>query len=249
LRTLSLEEWNLRDILKDHVITLLQNQQAYWKQRGKIKWVKLGDANTRFFHNKAIINYRHNFISVLMNESLAEIADHDGKADILWKAFKERKGKSDNPSMHFNLHDCYGDGMDAETSAQLELPFTDKEIDDIIKDLPNDKSPGPDGFNNEFFKNCWNIIGRDVKDFIKGFYEGSINLESINSSYITLIPKIDSPMRSGDFWPISLLNTVIKIITKLLANRLQKNYTTTDTQKSIWFSETEVNSRLFGVGF
>jgi hypothetical protein len=57
---------------------------------------------------------------------------------------------------------------------------------------------------------------------IKGFYEGSINLESINSSYITLIPKIDSPMRSGDFRPISLLNTVIKIITKILENRLQK---------------------------
>jgi hypothetical protein len=34
-RTLSLEEWNLRDILKDHIITLLQNQKAYWKQRGK----------------------------------------------------------------------------------------------------------------------------------------------------------------------------------------------------------------------
>jgi hypothetical protein len=84
LRTLSLEEWNLRDILKSHVITLLQNQKTYWKQRGKIKWVKLGDANTRFFHNKATINYRHNFISMLMNESLAEITDHDGKADILW---------------------------------------------------------------------------------------------------------------------------------------------------------------------
>jgi hypothetical protein len=35
-RTLSLEERNLRDILKSHVITLLQNQKAYWKQRGKI---------------------------------------------------------------------------------------------------------------------------------------------------------------------------------------------------------------------
>jgi hypothetical protein len=34
--TLSLEEWNLRDILKSHVITLLQNQKAYRKQRGKI---------------------------------------------------------------------------------------------------------------------------------------------------------------------------------------------------------------------
>jgi nitroimidazol reductase NimA-like FMN-containing flavoprotein (pyridoxamine 5'-phosphate oxidase superfamily) len=100
LRTLSLEEWNLRDILKDHVITLLQSQKAYWKQRGKIKWVKLGDANTRFFHTKATINYRHNYISMLVNDSLAEISDHDGKVDILWKAFKERMGMTDNPTIY-----------------------------------------------------------------------------------------------------------------------------------------------------
>jgi hypothetical protein len=172
------------------VITLLQNQKAYWKQRGKIKWVKLGDANTRFFHTKATINCGHNFITMLVNDSLAEISDHDGKADILWKAFKERMGMNDNPTMQFDLQDLFGRNVNADTSTQLEVPFTDKEIDDIIKDLPNEKSPGPDGFNNEFFKNCWSIIGPGVKDMIRAFYEGNINLESINSSYITLIQKL-----------------------------------------------------------
>jgi hypothetical protein len=65
MRTLSLEEWNLRDILKTHVITLLQNKKSYWKQRRKIKWIKLEDANTKFFHSKVTINFRHNYISVL----------------------------------------------------------------------------------------------------------------------------------------------------------------------------------------
>jgi hypothetical protein len=55
LRPLTLEEWNLRDLLKSHIISLLQNQRVYWKQRGKIKWVKLGNENTRFFHSKATI--------------------------------------------------------------------------------------------------------------------------------------------------------------------------------------------------
>jgi hypothetical protein len=204
------------------VTTLLQNQKSYWKQRGKIKQVKLGDANTRFFHNKATISYRHNYISVLVNGNLAEITDHDGKVDILWKAFIERMGKTDSPNMQFDLQDIYGEGMDSETSAQLEAPFTDKEIDDIIKDLPNDESPGPECFNNEFFKSYWQIIGKDVKYLIKKLYEGNFNMESINSSFITLIPKVDSPILPSDFRPISLLNTVLKIITKLLANRLRK---------------------------
>jgi hypothetical protein len=109
-----------------------------------------------------------------------------------------------------------------EQKTALELPFSTKEIDDCIKDLPNDKSPGPDGFNNEFIKNCWSIIGDDVRALINDFHQGKITLESINSSLISLIPKTDNPSSPNDFRPISLLNSVFKIITKLLANRLQK---------------------------
>jgi len=48
-------------------------------------------------------------------------------------------------------------------------------------------------------------------------------LRSINSSYITLIPKVDSPRYVGDYRPISLLNTTVKILTKILTNRVQSS--------------------------
>jgi mannosylglycoprotein endo-beta-mannosidase len=180
----------------------------------------LGDENTKFFHTRATINYRHNHISMLKNQDLAEISDHDGKASILWNDFKDRMGTSDKPNMHFNLSELFGEVMDEDTKNELEIPFSEKEIEDVVKELPNEKSPGLDGFNNEFIKNCWSIIGKDIKEFIKDFYNGNVSLESINSSYITLVPKMDSPSTPNDFRPISLLNSVLKIITKLLANRI-----------------------------
>ena len=53
------------------------------------------------------------------------------------------------------------------------------------------------------------------------FYHHQANLKSINHSYITLVPKIDNPEKVNDFRPISLVNCPIKLISKLLANRLQ----------------------------
>jgi hypothetical protein len=78
----------------------------------------------------------------------------------------------------------------------------------VIKNLPNEKSPGPDGFNNEFIKCCWPIIGNDIKELIKDFYDEKNSLESTNSSFITLIPKCDNPTTANDFRPISLLKCV-----------------------------------------
>lgn len=106
--------------------------------------------------------------------------------------------------------------------SELILPFTTVEIDSVIKELPSDKSPGPDGFNGCFLKKCWGIIKLDFYKFCEDFYEGKVSLQSINSSFITLVPKKDNPEKVTDFRPISLLNSNLKILTKLLANRLQR---------------------------
>jgi hypothetical protein len=104
----------------------------------------------------------------------------------------------------------------------LESEFLKKDIDKIFAELPNNKSPGPDGFNGEFLKKCWPTLAQDFYDLCRDFFEGSVCLRRINSSYITLIHKKDCPLFISDFRPISLLNSSIKLLTKLLADRLQK---------------------------
>jgi hypothetical protein len=105
---------------------------------------------------------------------------------------------------------------------ELEAPFTHQEIDDIIKYMPNDKSLGPDGFNGQFMKKSWDIIKHQFYHLCSAFHEGNLDLQSINTAFITLIPKIVCPETAADFRPISLVSMALKIITKLLANRLQK---------------------------
>jgi hypothetical protein len=87
--------------------------------------------------------------------------------------------------------------------------------------MPPDKAPGPDGFNGHFLKTCWHIVRRDFYKLCDDFYNGNADLQSINESFITLVPKIQNPTTVNDFRPISLLNCSLKVITKLLADRLQ----------------------------
>jgi hypothetical protein len=87
--------------------------------------------------------------------------------------------------------------------------------------MPSDKSPGPDGFSGLFLKICWPVIKFDFYELCQEFWEGTVNLQSINASFITLIPKIPSPATANDYRPISLLNICLKLITNLLADRLQ----------------------------
>ena len=104
----------------------------------------------------------------------------------------------------------------------MELPFTKEEVERVVISLPNNKSPGLDGFINEFIKGCWPLLAADFMLLCENFHRGGVCLRSINNSHIVLILKKDGPENVSDYRPISLLNSSIKLITKLLANRLQK---------------------------
>jgi hypothetical protein len=91
----------------------------------------------------------------------------------------------------------------------------------IVKTMPGDKAPGPDGSNDLFINKCWHIIKNDIYDVCMDFFSGMVDLQAINNSFITLVPKVTSPTTLNDFRPISLINCIMKIITKLLGDRLQ----------------------------
>jgi hypothetical protein len=105
---------------------------------------------------------------------------------------------------------------EVDNLTSLSETFTLEEIEGVIKHLKVDKALGLDCFNGLFVKKCWTIIIQLCTDF----HHGQTSLDSINGSYITLIPKKNSPKYVIDFHPISLTNTCLKFLTKLLANRL-----------------------------
>lgn len=95
--------------------------------------IKFGDECTKFFHGMAIISFRRNTISQLLNEQGIWIQDHEGKAGLLWSSFRKRMGVSSDPVMVFDLHSLVQavDDLDA-----LIVPILHDEVDSVIKKMP-----------------------------------------------------------------------------------------------------------------
>jgi len=152
-RALFNPEWNLRSLVKQKLSSLLMQQTQYWKQRNTVNRIKYGDECTKYFHSMATVNYRRNLIAQIQDDYGVSLIQHEDKAHYLWHSFKNRMGVSREVSMAFDLSslvsDCSYDILEG-----LVAPFTKAEIDNIIKRLPADKAPRPDGFNGVFIKKC-----------------------------------------------------------------------------------------------
>ncbi|GKV02024.1 hypothetical protein SLEP1_g14511 [Rubroshorea leprosula] len=104
----------------------------------------------------------------------------------------------------------------------LTVKFSEEEVKEAVWNCNGSKSLGLDGFNFNFIKRMWPTIKQDIVAFVKEFWENRKLVKGRNSSFIALIPKKESPQGLGDFRPISLIECLYKIISKLLTNRLRK---------------------------
>ncbi|GKE57218.1 RNA-directed DNA polymerase, eukaryota, partial [Tanacetum coccineum] len=200
---------SLRYIDQMHTIDLAQ--------KAKIKWSIEGDENSSFFHGMQNKKRNQSNIRGIMVDNVWKDQPNDIKREFL-NHFQERFDKP--VEWRATIDMSYPRSISGEQRDKLEREVTIEEIKTAVWNCGTDKSPGPDGFTFDFYRQLWSTIDKDVYAAVNYFFINGDIPTGCNSSFIALIPKVPDANLVKDFRPISLIGSIYKIIAKILTNRL-----------------------------
>ncbi|CAN1163243.1 LINE-1 retrotransposable element ORF2 protein [Linum perenne] len=203
----------------------LWQEEILWMQKSRIKWLKDGDRNTKFFHLSTLRRREFNRIKGLRNDDGQWVYDDSQLQKLATDFFKKLFGRGNTTPFDDDVA-LFPTPLTPEDSRCLGDIPSHAEIVAALKAMGGLKAPGKDGFHPIFFQSCWSKVGKDVSNFVSDCFRNPELIAKANETIIVLIPKTAKPERISQFRPISLCNVVYKTIAKCIADRLKKHMAT-----------------------
>ncbi|XP_056857118.1 uncharacterized protein LOC108835054, partial [Raphanus sativus] len=211
-------------------------EEKVLKQRAKLHWLQLGDGNNKVFHNAVKIREARNAIREIRCQSGEVVTTQEGIKNEAEKFFSEFLSFEPPEVQEISveeLQNFLSFRCSNEEKSKLIKPVTEEEIKEVVFKMPNNKSPGPDGYTTEFFKASWSVIGKDLVIAIQSFFSKGFLPKGLNSTILALVAKKDKAIEMRDYRPISCCNVIYKsafvkdrllVENLLLATEIVKDY-------------------------
>lgn len=196
--------------------------ESVLRQQSRAIWIAQVDLNTKYFHVHLKARQSKNRVTSIYDEQGTLVSDPVLIQQQFTNFFYKLLGESALEIPCINV-EIARDGYCLTLAEQqsMMLPVTTEEIEQTMKAMPSEKAPGLDGYTTEFFKEFWPVVGKDVTQVVMQFFENGKLLQALNNTSVTLVPKVTNPTYVKDFRPIACCNTVYKLISKIITNRLK----------------------------
>jgi hypothetical protein len=206
--------------LQNELNVWLARNEIMWRQKSRETWLKDGDCNSQFFHISSIIRRKKNSIDAIRGDNGEWIVKLSEIREFVIEKFHNLFIEEDItfPEVLENLITPII--LEDQNSLLCQIP-TAKEIREVLFSMQSQKALDSDGLPPLFYKRYWFVVGSSVIQAVQKIFSSGKLLGELNNSYIVLIPKTPNPSAINHFRPISLCNTVYKIIFKLIVGRLR----------------------------
>ena len=119
--------------------------------------------------------------------------------------------------------------LNQEEIENINRPIISTEIETVIKNLPTNKRPGPDGFTGKFYQTFREWLTPVLLKLFQNIAEGGTLPNSFYEAITTLIPKPDKDVtKKENYRPVSLMH----IDAKKPQQNTSKQYPTAHTKGS-----------------
>ena len=136
--------------LKNDLCKANQDEETFWSQKSRAKWMHCGDMNTPFFHASVKDNRGKQCIEQLFDINGNLHKDETTKGVIAVAYFKELF-KSSNPSSFLDLFEDYPARVTDGMNAVLTRSVSKNEVREAVFGIRSSSAPGADGFTGFFF--------------------------------------------------------------------------------------------------
>ncbi|XP_049388958.1 uncharacterized protein LOC125853328 [Solanum stenotomum] len=145
-------------------------EESILMQKSRVQWLKLGDANTSYFH--ACLKSRKSQKQITQLMSLEGIVLSSGSQveREITKFYKQLLGSAATslPTVDITVKGG-GNVLSRDQQLQLVRQVEKEEIWKALAGISDTKSPGYDGFNAYFFKKGWFVMGEEITSAIMEF--------------------------------------------------------------------------------
>eukprot|EP00253_Pinus_taeda_P027885 PITA_27885 len=200
-----------------------KQEEILWRQKSRIKWLREGERNTKFFHQAMVKNRQRNMILSIKDKNGNRVVEQAEIEQVLMDHHKEILSEPQDDRMHAIQEICAAIPrlVTEDQNKALMRAATLEEIEETVKAMKKGTAPGPDGFTVDFFQAGWHFLGKEILELVEESRMNQKVWPAINSTFYALIPKGDNLEDANGFRPIALCNVIYKIITSMMARRLK----------------------------